>query len=311
MSELSTPSVLVGGISRSQPVNRPRQIWSYYLYIVPVFVFIITFFYYPITYTAGVSTLDWNGIGAEREAIGLENFQAITKDLVVRKALNNQLSFGIVTIFGQMFLGLTMAILLKSPARYKTLYKILFFLPVVLSATVISYVFRRIYDGSSGELNALLVAVGLETLTNSWLADPATALYALMIANMWQFTGFSFMMYFAGLTQIDEEIYEAARIDGANFLQIIRSIVMPLLRPTHFSLIILGVIGVLRTFDLVYLMTQGGPGRTTEFMSTYIFKKGILEFNAGYASALSMTVLLIAFVLTIIQLRGYARNRGA
>ena len=213
-----------------------------------------------------------------------------------------------VTIAGQMGLGLTLAILLKSKARFKTIYKILFFLPVVLSATVVSYVFRRIYDGATGELNAMLTAVGLGSLAHSWLADPSTALWALMIANMWQWTGFSFMMYYSGLTQINTELYEAARIDGANFWRIIRHIVLPLLRPTHFSLIILGVIGVLKTFDIVFLMTQGGPARATEFMSTYIFKKGILEFDAGYASALAMVVLAIALVLTILQLRAYARR---
>jgi raffinose/stachyose/melibiose transport system permease protein len=280
------------------------------LYLLPVFLFVVTFFYYPIIYTSGISTLEWNGIGAEREAVGLENYNAIWRDPIVRRALSNQVSFGLFTIVGQMGLGLTMAILLKSQARFKTVYKILFFLPVVLSATVVSYVFRRIYDGNTGELNAFLTALGLESLTNAWLADPKSALYALMVANVWQWTGFSFMMYFAGLTQIDEELYEAARIDGASFLQIIRYIVLPLLRTTHFSLFILGVIGVLKTFDLVYLTTQGGPGRATEFMSTYIFKKGILEFNAGYASALAMTVLAIALVLTVIQLRAYARARG-
>jgi raffinose/stachyose/melibiose transport system permease protein len=310
MRELSAHSVFARGVPRSEGAHRPRQIWAHYLYLLPVFFFLATFLYYPMTYTASISTLDWNGIGAERTSIGLQNYLDISKDRVVSRALTNQITFGLFTIGGQMALGLTMAILLKSKARFKTLYKVLFFLPVVLSATVVSYVFRRIYDGSTGELNALLTTVGLGSLTNSWLADPKTALYALMIANMWQWTGFSFMMYFAGLTQIDEELYEAARIDGATFLQIIRYIVFPLLRPTHFSLIILGVIGVLKTFDLVFLTTQGGPGRTTEFMSTYLFKKGILEFNAGYASALAMVVLLIALGLTAIQLRAYARSRG-
>jgi raffinose/stachyose/melibiose transport system permease protein len=310
MGELSNRSLLVGRTLRPMRTGEWGRKWSYYLYLLPVLIFVLTFVYYPIVYTANISTLEWNGIGAAREFIGVKNYTDSFRDTVVRRALTNQAGFGAVTIFGQMVLGLTIAILLKSRARFKTLYKILFFLPVVLSATVVSYVFRRIYDGSTGELNALLTAVGLESLTNAWLADPKLALYALMIANMWQWTGFSFMMYFAGLTQIEDEIYEAARIDGASFFQIIRHIVLPLLRPTHFSLVILGVIGVLKTFDLVYLMTQGGPGRATEFMSTYIFKKGILEFNAGYASALAMLVLLIALVLTVIQLRAYAKQRG-
>ncbi len=313
MTSLSTRSA---GESPAQNIGYIRQThrrrlnWTSYLYLVPVFMFVVTFFYYPIGYTANISTLQWNGIGAQRTPIGLDNYQKAVRDPIVNKALSNQALFGAVTILFQMGLGLTMAILLKSRARLKMLYKVIFFLPVVISATVISYVFRRIYDGSTGELNALLIAFGLEGSTRAWLAEPGLALNALMVANIWQWTGFSFMMYFAGLTQIEDELYEAARIDGANFFQVIFYIVLPLLRNTHFSLIILGVIGVLRTFDLVYLTTQGGPARATEFMSTYIFKKGIIEFNAGYASALAMMVLGIALVLTFIQLRAYGRSRG-
>ncbi|MEP6985571.1 MAG: sugar ABC transporter permease [Chloroflexota bacterium] len=294
----------------TNPNPKRRIIWTNYLYIVPILVFAAVFFYYPIGYSAGVSTLDWNGVSAKRENIGLQNYQDIfTRDLIVRRALGNQLLFGAVVIIGQMVLGLTMAILLKSRARLKTLYKVIFFLPVVLSSTVAAYVFRRIYDGNTGELNQMLRAVGLAPVAHAWLADPNTALIALMVINMWQWTGFSFMMYYAGLTQIDEEIYEAARIDGANFFQIITRIVIPLLRSTHFSLIVLGVIGVLKTFDIVFLVTQGGPARSTEFLSTYIFKRGLLEFDAGYASALAILMIILALILTVFQLRSYAASR--
>lgn len=300
----------------SMPHAAPRQRklfrWTIYLYILPVLLFMLTFVYYPITYTIGVSTLDWNGIGAQRTLIGLENYQSIFVDPIVRRALSNQIGFALITIFVGMALGLTMAILLKSRARFKNVYKLLFFFPVVISLTVTSYIFRRIYDGSTGELNALLNALGLSSLTNAWLAEPSLALYALMIATLWQGSGFGFMLYYAALTQIDDEIYEAARIDGAGLLQIIRHLVLPLLRTTHVTLVILSIIGVLKAFDLVWLMTEGGPAHATEFMSTYIFRKGILEFKAGYASSLAIVLLAIAFVLTVIQLRAYHQNqRGA
>lgn len=292
------------------PIRKRRVIWANYLYIVPVLVFAAIFFYYPVGYSARISTLDWNGVSAESKSVGLQNYQDIfTRDLIVRKALGNQIAFGAVVITSTMTLGLTMAILLKSRARLKTVYKVIFFLPVVLASTVSSYVFRRIYDGSTGELNKILIAIELNSVAHPWLADPNTALVALMIVSIWQGTGFSFMLYYAGLTQIDEELYEAARIDGANFFQIIKNIVLPLLRSTHFSLIILGVISILKTFDIVFLITQGGPARSTEFLSTYIFKRGLLEFNAGYASALAMLMIGIALILTLIQLRNYSLNR--
>lgn len=304
------PALMVTGYKTNRTIRRRRN-WSHYLYIVPAIVFAIIFFYYPIVYSANISTLDWNGVSARREFIGLENYQNIlSRDDIFIKALRNQVIYGATVITIQMMLGLTMAILLKSRARLKTLYKIIFFLPVVLSSTVAAYVFRQIYDARTGQLNQFLTAIGLDSITHPWLADPQTALFGLMLITIWQYTGFSFMIYYAGLTQIDEELYEAARIDGASFLQIITGIVMPLLRPTHFTLIILGIISVLKTFDVVYLTTQGGPARATEFMSTYIFKKGLLEFDAGYASALAFFLLGIALVLTTIQLWSYRRNRG-
>ena len=296
-----------GGMNQ---INKRRIVWTNYLYIVPILMFAAIFFYYPVGYSARISTLDWNGVSAQSKYLGLQNYQDIfTRDLIVRRALSNQLGFGIVVITSTMTLGLAMAILLKSRARLKTVYKVIFFLPVVLASTVSSYVFRRIYDGSTGELNKILIAIGLDSVAHPWLADPNTALLALMVVSIWQGTGFSFMLYYAGLTQIDEELYEAARIDGANFFEIIRHIVFPLLRSTHFSLIILGVISVLKTFDIVFLITQGGPARSTEFLSTYIFKRGLLEFDAGYASALAMLMIGIALLLTVIQLRNYSLNR--
>jgi raffinose/stachyose/melibiose transport system permease protein len=182
---------------------------------------------------------------------------------------------------------------------------VIFFLPVVISPAVTAYVFRRIFNANDGELNLILGAVGLGALQQAWLADPKIALYALAAVNIWQWTGLSFLMYYAGLTLIEESFYEAARMDGANFFQLIWHITVPLVRPTSFALLILGVIGALKTFDIVFLVTGGGPGRSTEFLSTYIYKKAIQEFNAGYASALSVVMLLVALLLTVIQLRAY------
>lgn len=139
----------------------------------------------------------------------------------------------------------------------------------------------------------------------AWLADPDIALYSIIAINIWAWTGFSFVMYYAALSLIDKELYEAAKIDGAGPLRTVIGITFPLLRSTHFSLIILGVIGSLKQFDYVYLTTGGGPGRASEMISTYIYKKAILEYNAGYSSALAMILLVIALLITVIQLRAY------
>ncbi len=286
--------------------RRPRRwMWANYLYLVPIFLLVGGLIYYGVGYTFYVSVLDWNGIGANRTFVGLKHYLAIARDPIFFTTLKNSVIFGALAIFIQMALGLGLAIMLYSQVRFKALYKVIFFLPVVIASSVTAYVFRRIFDANNGELNQILSVVGLGFLEQAWLADPRIALYALAAVNIWQWTGLSFIMYYAGLTLIDDSFYEAARIDGANFFQIIYHITVPLLRPTHFSLLILGVIGALKTFDIVFLVTGGGPGRATEFLSTYIYKKAILEFNAGYASALSVVMLLVALLLTVIQLRAY------
>jgi raffinose/stachyose/melibiose transport system permease protein len=289
-------------------MNLQKSNFKDILYILPSFIFITIFFFYPIGYIFGISFFDWNGVSQNKSFVGLENYKNFFVDPIARKALGNQILWGVITISSQMFLGLSMAILLRSKVRFKIVYKIIFFFPNIISIAVVAYVFNRIYDNNFGELNYFLEMIKLNILTHPWLGDPDTALYCLMVANIWQWTGFSFLLYHAGLTQINEDLYESARIDGANIFNIVRNIVIPLLKPTHFALLILGVIGTLKTFDIIYLTTRGGPARSTEFLSTYVFQKGIIEFKASYASTIALMIVLIALALTIIQVKAYKRG---
>ena len=289
-------------------MNLQKSNFKDILYILPSFIFITIFFFYPIGYIFGISFFDWNGVSQNKSFVGLENYKNFFVDPIARKALGNQILWGVITISSQMFLGLSMAILLRSKVRFKIVYKIIFFFPNIISIAVVAYVFNRIYDNNFGELNYFLEMIKLNILTHPWLGDPDTALYCLMVANIWQWSGFSFLLYHAGLTQINEELYESARIDGANIFNIVRSIIVPLLKPTHIALLILGVIGTLKTFDIIYLTTRGGPARSTEFLSTYVFQAGIIEFKASYASTIALMIVLIALTLTIIQVKAYSRD---
>ncbi|MCR8636845.1 carbohydrate ABC transporter permease [Paenibacillus radicis (ex Xue et al. 2023)] len=278
------------------------------LYVLPIFLFLGVFIYYSLFDTFITSLYKWNGISKDKTFIGLDNYVQLFTDPIFYQAIRNTFVYMVLTIVVQMLLGLFIALLLKTNVKLKALYKIVFFLPVVLSHSVVSYVFRHIYDANDGSLNRALEAIGFDALALSWLADPDIALYSIIVINIWAWTGFSFVMYYAALTLIDKELYEAAKIDGASPFRTIVSITFPLLRSTHFSLIILGVIGSLKQFDYVFLTTGGGPGRSTELLSTYIYKKAILEYNAGYSSAMAVILLVLALLITVIQLRAY-RNR--
>ncbi len=286
-------------------MNQKLHRWLNTLYIGPIFLFLGVFIFYSLFDTFKTSLYKWNGFSEDKTFIGLGNFAQLFADPIFYQAIRNTLVYMVLTIGVQMVLGLLIALLLKTNVLLKTLYKIVFFLPVVLSHSVVSYVFRHIYDANDGSLNRALEAAGLGALAPSWLADPDIALYAIIVINIWAWTGFSFVMYYAALTLIDKELYEAAKIDGAGPVRTIIGITFPLLRSTHFSLIILGVIGSLKQFDYVFLTTGGGPGRSTELLSTYIYKKAILEYNAGYSSAMAVILLVIALLLTAVQLRAY------
>jgi len=206
-----------------------------------------------------------------------------------------------------MALGLAFALLLHAKVTWTTVYKVIIFLPVVLSPAVMAPTFRQLFDANTGEVNAVLGALGLTGLQADWFADPDMALYCLAAVNIWQWTGFSFILYFAALTLLDRSVFEAARIDGAGSLRMLWSIVLPMLRGTHLTLILLGVIGVFKTFDIVFLITAGGPGQETVMLPTYIYDQAVTQFHAGYSAALSMVLLVVSLTVTLIQMRAYRK----
>ncbi len=152
-------------------------------------------------------------------------------------------------------------------------------------------------------------SIGLEKLAVSWLGDPKYALFSIICVNIYNWMGFSMMTYYAGLMSIDEQVYESARLDGAGFFKTLFFITLPMLKSTTASLILLGIIGSLKTFDIVFLLTGGGPGRSTEFLTTFLYRKAFDEYNGGQAAAIGMIILVIALVLSVIQNRGYEKSR--
>jgi raffinose/stachyose/melibiose transport system permease protein len=276
-----------------------------WLYILPALILIVGIIYVGIGYTGWVSTREWNGIDPVSKSAGLDNFLRIATDGIFWRTISNFLVFAVLTIIVQMVLGLLMAVLLGSTAVFaKPLYKIVLFLPVVLAPAAIATAFRSIFS-PDGALNALLVAVGIPASGTAWLADPNLALYSLAAVNIWQWTGLSFLLYQAAISQLDQNLFEAAAIDGAGWWQMLRLILLPQLSGTHATLALTGCIGALKTFDIVYLTTGGGPGRSTEFITTYIYDQVVQQFNAGYSAALSIVLLVLALLLTAIQMRVY------
>lgn len=273
-----------------------------YLYLLPALIMVAGIVHFSIVANAVYSTWDWNGISPDHTNVGLSNFVALVGDPVFWQALRNTLLFAVATVLIQMVLGFGLAILVRTRTVGGGLLRSLIFIPVVISPAVVATSFRLLLT-PDGEFNQALRAIGLTDFAHAWLAEPSTALATIIAINVWQYTGYSFVIYDAAISQIDPSIIEASRIDGASTFQMLRSVVFPLVGGSHLVLIVLGVISALKTFDIVFLTTGGGPGTSTEFLSTYIYRQVITQFHAGYGAALSIALVVIALVFAILQVR--------
>jgi raffinose/stachyose/melibiose transport system permease protein len=296
----STPAVRGGTRRRLRPSGLP--------WILPALVLSVGLIYYCIGYTAVISTWDWDGIDPEPKMVGARNYTRIFADPIFWQTIRHTVVFFVVTFVAQTALGLLFAVLLHSKVRLAVVYKVIIFIPVVLAPAITAPVFRRMF-APDGQVNWLLEHVGLGALAQPWIGQESTALPVIMAITVWQWTGLTFVLYFAAMGQIDQSVLEAARMDGAGNLRTLISIIWPGVRGTTLAMGILSVIGALKTFDVPYLVTVGGPNYATEFLGTYIYRKTIPQSHVGYGAALSIILLVLALTLAIVlQVRGREKN---
>jgi len=265
-------------------------------WILPALALVVGLIYFSIGYTGVVSFRDWNGfVLSPSEPAGASNYTAMFQDAVFWRAIWHTALFFVVTFTIQTAIGFTLAAVLHSRIRLATVYKVIIFIPTVLAPATMAPVFRNIFD-AQGQLNSALGAVGLDSLAQPWLAQEATAMPVVMAITIWQWTGLTFILFFAAMSQIDPEVLEAARLDGASNVRTLLSMVWPMCSGTTAALATLGFIGALKTFDVPYLVTKGGPNHATEFLGTYIYQTMVQEKHFGYAAAISVALLLLAIV---------------
>lgn len=268
-------------------------------WILPALVLCVGLLYYCIGYTGLISTWNWDGISPNPQHVGFGNYTELLHDPLFWGAVRHTVVFFAVTFTVQTFFGLTFAVLLHSRIRLAVIYKVIIFIPVVLAPAIMAPVFRAML-APGGQFNEVLQHVGLGSLAQPWIGQTSTALPALMAITIWQFTGFTFVLYYAAMSQIDQSVLEAARLDGAGNLKVITRIVWPSVAGTTFALATLSVIGALKTFDIPWLVTQAGPDYATNFLGTYIYQEIIQLDNVGYGAALSIVLLVIAVVFGVV-----------
>lgn len=277
--------------------------YAAYLYLIPAFVFLGIFTYYCLFYNLNISFYKWNGVSSDKVFIGLDNYKKLFRDPYFKLAMKNTTIYFLITIPIQAIAGFTLAYLFTNRKLFgRGLTRSIVFLPNVMSLVVISYVFKQMFDLNVGFINKLLVSIGLDSWVQDWFGNIKIALYTIIVINIYTYVGFSMTLYVTGLLSIPEDVKEAALIDGASRWKQIRYIILPLLMSTHTTVIILGIVGTLKTFDIVWLTTQGGPARKTEMLTTLLYRSYIMEYKAGYAAAIAVVVLMIALVLSIANL---------
>lgn len=268
-------------------------------WILPALIVSSGIVYFCIGYNGWVSLLDWNGISPIQTFVGFENYLRAVQDPIFWGTLQHTLIYFVVTFVAQSVLGIVLAVLLHSRLRLAGLYKVIIFIPVVLAPAIMAPVFRILF-ASDGPINEFLRALGLGALAQPWLAQSSTALGALMIMQIWNTTGISFILYYAAISQVEMDVIEAARLDGAGNIRIVWSIIVPSIRGTIIALAMLSAIGTLKLFDIPYLVTAGGPNFSTEFLGTYIYREAVPLGVVGYASALSIILLVLALGMGVL-----------
>ncbi|HEV8635297.1 MAG TPA: sugar ABC transporter permease [Chloroflexota bacterium] len=274
-----------------------------YLWILPAVALFAVFRLYPMAFGLYLSFQQWDGV-KPMAFVGLANFrQAVLEDATFHLALWHNVVYAVGTVVGKNAVALVLAVLLNGQIRGRAFFRTTLFMPVVMSFVVVGLLWSWIFNFQFGLLNSLLVAAGLGDWRVDWLGNPSVALYALIGVDVWKWYGFHMVIYLAGLQTIPPSLYEAAMIDGASVWQQLRRITLPLIRPIMVVNVTLALMGAFNVFDLIYVMTQGGPANATNVVMIHAYLQGFKFYNMGYAAAISYVLMAIVTVLSALQIR--------
>lgn len=284
-----------------------RDWFAAFVFLLPNLVSIGLFTLIPVVAGFFLSFTNWDML-SDPQWVGLDNYQDILKDRQFWNALRNTAIYTLIVIPGGLTVSMLLALALNSKIKGTAIYQAIFFLPYVSSTVAIALVWKWIYHPDYGVLNAMLRAVGLPGV--DWLTNPSVALISVAIVQIWQTAGYNMVLLLAGLRAIPKDYYEAARIDGASPWTIFWSITVPLLMPTIFFVTTISIIASFQVFNLIYVMTGGGPGNSTKVYVFYLWENGFSFFKMGYASALAYVLFVIILAITLIQARFLGRTPG-
>lgn len=288
-------------------IGTTRRVQRYlviFVFLLPAFLIFLLFIIYPILRAAYFSTFNWNGMGPATLFVGLGNYRQILADHVFTKSIWNCLLIVILSLVVQLPLALMLAILVGRDLPGRAFFRAIFFMPYVLSEVITAIIWMGLFspDPERGFINALLVLIpGVHP--QNFLGDVNQVMACIFVVLSWKYFGLHMLLYMAGLQNIPREIEEVAMIDGANRWQTLWNVTIPLLGSVIRTTVLLSVLGSLTQFNLVWIMTRGGPVNSSEVMSTYMYRYAFIRFQLGYGSAVALVMLAVCLVFSVTYLR--------
>jgi len=283
-----------------------RQVpWAF---VVPAALACLCVVLVPAAVGAGYAFTDWDGL-TPAHWVGLENFRSFLDDPAGKDVLKHVVVLAVAYVVGVNALGLALALSLQHVLRTRHVLRTLFFLPAIVSPLVVAYIWKFILD-ATGPLNQGLESVGLDGLAQPWLGQPSTALGAVVVVMIWQFSGYHMLIFLAGLQGVQTELQEAAAVDGASPWRRFRDITFPLLRPALTVGVALSTITALTLFDQVMALTGGGPAGATDTLSTYVYREAFVNGSYGYSAAVALILVAFVSVVAVVQMRALRRGQA-
>ncbi len=275
-------------------------------FVAPNLLLLLLFVYRPLVQGVWLSFFSWDLISPDWEWVGLDNYREYLTDSASHYILRNTLIFSVGTVIGSMSLGLGLALLLNLPLRGREVVRTILFTPYVISGAAIGVVWLFIFDPRLGLLAALLAKVGLPS--PDWFNDPNWAMPMVIIAYVWKNLGYTVVVFLAGLQSIPGDLYEAARVDGAGSWSRLRHVTLPMLSPVTLFLLVTNTLSSVQAFDMIRVMTQGGPLEATKTMNYQLYEEGFVRFHVGTASTIATLLFLLLLATTLLQLRTMERR---
>jgi raffinose/stachyose/melibiose transport system permease protein len=280
-------------------------------FLLPALVLYGTFVIIPIFQSFRFSLYHWDGLGPLTRFIGLENYATLLHDETFWQALRNNFALVGFSLVTQLPPAVILAVLLTGAIRGRDFFRTMFFSPQILSAVATGYLFYYIYEPTFGMLNQALKLVGLGALARGWLGDQMLALPAVLAVISWRHIGFYMVLFMAAIEGIPDEIFEAAQIDGCNKRQLVWHITLPLMSGAIRTAAVLAMVGSIKYFDLIWIMTRGGPVHASELIATYMYKETFLNWHMGYGATLAVALFVVAFSVSLLFLRLTSRGERA